>query len=522
MGTFLSRITGLIRDRIMFSVFGASAGLDAFIIAMRIPNLFREMLAEGSLGSAFTKVFSEVNVNNPNRAKELLAETLWLVTLCVTIFCVIGILLSPQLIDLMTIMAGSGYGSALSLTATNLSRLLFPILGFMVVGSVIMGALHQQGKFFLTATAPILYNCGYIFGSLVISYHLQDLDYSWITQYFGDPAITGLAIGVLIGALGQTLIQLLGIWKSLLSGHIFPPRIRISPEMKQIFFLMAPMTIAASAAQVNQVIVTNSSASLEPGTVTRLLAAFRLLHLPVALFAVAIGVTALPHMTRSIARAGGKISIEVSKEFQNALELVLWLMAPCLVFYLVNSEDLISLLFESGKFQRNDVLESAAALKGYSFAFIAYGLNKVFQSFYFATNRTKYPMKVSIVSIFSNFLFLNLFIDMGIKGMAIAFTCSLSLNSLLLALGLVKTKLDFDWERCLKSLGILIVSSILALIVQVQSNEFLESSLDQTTGFWASFTKLSTSGVLVGLIMILAGSILLRTNPLNLLKKLRK
>ncbi len=506
----------------MFGVFGASVGLDAFIIAMRIPNLFREMLAEGSLGSAFTKVFSEVSVTDSKRAKELMAETLWMIALLVSLVCLMGILAAPWLIQLMTIMANKEHSAELITTSTQLARVLFPVLGFMVMGAVIMGALHQRGKFFLTATAPILFNLGYIVGALVIANAMVESDLTWITRYLDEPGITGLAFGVLLGAFGQMFAQLIGIWKPLLAGNLWPPRLVMSKEFKQVLFLMAPMMIAASAAQINQVVVTNFSTSLGPGTVTRLMAAFRLLHLPVALFAVAIGVTALPSMTKAIAQNAGKITDQVATELQNAIELVLWFMVPCLVFYLASSTDLISFLFQSGKFTSEDVAQSSLALNAYAFAFLAYGVNKVLQSFYFATNRTKYPMKMSLITIGTNLVFLNLFIDRGIQGLAIAFACSLSLYSLLLIAGLSRTGLNIKWRRLLRSLAILAASGVLAYGAQlaIEQNYLRQLSFD---AMWLqSGIKLSAKGLLTVLILVLGASLHLKTSPLSLLRRLKR
>ena len=166
-GTFLSRVTGLLRDIIVTAFFGAGIMLDAFLIAFRIPNLFREMLAEGALANAFTKVFAELFESDPKRAKQFFADTLLLVTLVGMIISVTGILLAPSFVNLMT--SFSEPDPQLVENATHFTRILFPFLAIMMVGAIFAGALHQYGRFFSSAIAPIGFNMGYIFGATVLA-----------------------------------------------------------------------------------------------------------------------------------------------------------------------------------------------------------------------------------------------------------------------------------------------------------------------------------------------------------------
>lgn len=518
----LSRIVGLVRDRIVFGAFGATIGLDAFIVAMRVPNLFRELLGEGSLGSAFSKVFSEVAVKDKERAASLLKESLLLMTLLSIVMVALGILAAPWLVQLMTFMASPDQAAVFDAEAVGLARLLFPVFGFMFVGAVAMGALHQQGRFFLTAIAPILFSLGYILGAVVIADWFLDIRPAWVEEYIGDPGLTGLSIGVLIGAFLQVAVQITGLWRPLLSKATGKTLLRLSPELKKVFFLMGPMVIAASSAQVNQIVVTNFSTSLEPGTVTRLQAAFRLLHLPVALFAVALGVTVLPALTRAITKAGG-IDAHASAMLQDAVEMVLWCMAPCLVFYAVNGTDVVAFLFQSGRFTAYDSGLAGAALGAYAFSLIAYGLMKVLQAFYFSTDRTSYPMKVSLIGVAINFVFLYLFVDMGITGLAAAFSCSLSVNTILLIVGLRGQSILFAVPRFLKSMTILVGSSCAAGAIQAYVLSQWHGYFETSGPVW-----LRSGGVLVVNALVLLGVVggaaclYLRLSPLQLLGKMRR
>jgi len=176
LGTLLSRISGLVRVSLVLSIFGASKSLDAFFVAFRIPNLFRDMLAEGALSNAFTKMYADCFEQSEEKAKEFFAESICLVLLAG--FCVMltGVLTAPLLVKLMTF-----YGEPdpeFVATATVLTRILFPFLYLMMLGSIFAGTLHHKGRFFLSSLAPLGFNFGYILGAIAFAPF-----FSWAFSY---------------------------------------------------------------------------------------------------------------------------------------------------------------------------------------------------------------------------------------------------------------------------------------------------------------------------------------------------
>ena len=216
-GTLGSRITGLLRDAIITGVFGASTALEAFLVANRIPNLFREMLAEGALGSAFTRVYTSVCEDDKARAQVLLCDALRLGAFALLFISLIGIVGAPWLVKSFTFFAtDSGRPEQFFSLTINLTRILFPFLGLALLGAIVMGVLHQRSQFFLSAVAPTSLNIGYIVGALVIGPILIKVDAKWFIEFVSDPRIGGLALGVLLGGALHFGVQFFSVWRQLL------------------------------------------------------------------------------------------------------------------------------------------------------------------------------------------------------------------------------------------------------------------------------------------------------------------
>ena len=255
-GTFLSRITGLIRDQVILGVFGASLLLDAFFVAFRIPNLFREMLAEGALGSAFTRVYSGLKEQDEEAAAALLVRALYLTFLMALVIAALGLVLAPWMVRAMTFLKDPGPEREILVhEATGLTRLLFPYLGLTIMGSVVTGALYDRGRYFLSAVAPMAFNLGYIVGALLLSRLMERISPHWWAGLVADPAISGLAIGVLLGGLAQFYMQFRGL------RHAVQGRRPAGPlwdaRVKRVVTLMVPGAIAAGAGPINLLVNTN-------------------------------------------------------------------------------------------------------------------------------------------------------------------------------------------------------------------------------------------------------------------------
>ncbi|MFK7873855.1 MAG: murein biosynthesis integral membrane protein MurJ [Oligoflexales bacterium] len=435
-GTLFSRFSGLLRESIITATFGASQSLDAFLIAYRIPNLLRELIAEGAFGASFTKTYTSLYEDEPERADRLLKNTLgWAVFLLMGI-CGLGIIFAPSLVSWMSYFQED---AEFHQKAVSLTRILFPFIGLMTIGAVAGGVLHQKGVFFLTAVSPTLLNAGAVFGALVLAH-----------QYKGGLEISGLAWGVLLGGFCQMSLQVWAVRSRWTWG--LP---EWNDDVRAVLRLMGPMVIAGSAAQVNVVINTNFAMTLETGSVTWLNQAFRILQLPVGLFAVAIGTVILPMLSRA------KTSVQKYQYLQEGCESVLWLHLWCLVIILYSAESIVDVLFGYGKFLSYDVSVTSSVLQCYAMSLPAYGLLKVLNAYYYAQNRTSWPMWVGLFSIGVNLLSNTWFVNhYGVYGLAISLAIVLSLNASLLILGLYIGDCP-RWN--MKSLGLFAVLAALSI-----------------------------------------------------------
>jgi putative peptidoglycan lipid II flippase len=439
--------------------------MSGFIIAFRIPNMLREMLAEGALGSSFTKVYSGLDTQDVAKANKFLIDSLLLMALFSGFICACGMIAAPFLVKLMT--AESQSGPLLISTATGLTRLLFPFLGFMSLGAIISGGLHKKGAFFASASAPVIFNLCNIAGALLIAPFLESYGGAWVEEWIAPKAITGLALGVLLGGLGQLLVQAFDLRSELAAGFKLIRTNGISnpftPEVKLMLLLMAPMALGAGGGQIKTVVNNYFATTQGPGAVVWLDAAFRLLHLPVGLFGIAISSAVLPTLSRALARAGGKVDHHASSEIQKAVELVLWLMVPCFIFLLVHHRELVQCLYETGRFTAEDSLQTSRALFAYSFAVLSYGLSRVMTSFYFALERTKFAFYVSLgniaLNIFANWLMVDRF---GHVGLAWGYSLSQTIALGPMIWGMKGQGITLDKHKLVRSVAMLAGSGVVA------------------------------------------------------------
>ncbi|MCX6117442.1 MAG: murein biosynthesis integral membrane protein MurJ [Proteobacteria bacterium] len=454
-GTFLSRISGLIRDSVVSAVFGASVFLDAYNVANRIPNLLRELLAEGALGASFTKVYSQLSVTDEERAKKLLIDTIRLVTIISIAIVSLGIIFAKPLVFLTTSSKRPEDLELLRITATGLTQVIFPFIGFISLGAIFQSVLYQRNRFFLVAVSPILFNLSNILGALYFGKGIQHLLPPEWQSHFGNASIMGLAVGTTLGGMIQAGSQLAAIWSPALSELKFWPRkFPWSIDTKKVALLMAPMVIAASAGQINFVVNINFSTSLQTGATTWLSNGFRMLQFPIGMFGVAIGAAVLPALSKTLAKTQGEFNTEANAQLKGAIELVLWLMVPCSLVLYFSSIDISRLLFQAGKYSANDAFQTGLTLRSYSLGLIGYGIGKVLNSYYYAIGRTKWPMIIGLISIGVNYGLNSYFIDIY-QHQGIAMTASI-LTSFSAVLMLLGTRRDgFRFESKFVSSGIL-------------------------------------------------------------------
>ena len=388
----LSRVTGMLREIVMARLFGAGAIYDAYLLGMRIPNLARNLFAEGALSSAFVPVFSQYLANRGRREAAVLSSAVSS-ALAVTVgaLCVVGIVFSPQLVDLLA--PGFAAVPGKQELAVLLTRILFPFLALVALAAQAMGVLNACNRFGIPALASTFFNIGSVAVGLALGF----------TVGRGTPR--GLIISMACGVLAGGLLQLLWQFPSLRrEGFLGRPRWDLQhPGLRQIARLMLPALLGNAALQINVVVNTNLASGLTGptgevlnGPVSWLGYAFRFLQLPLGLFGAAIASAMLPEVSRSA--AAGRMD-EFRSAIARALGLMLLVTIPSSAGLAVLGESMIGAIYQGGRFQAYDTHQTAVALALYSVGLAGYSATKILSPAFYALDDGRTPMLVSVASV---------------------------------------------------------------------------------------------------------------------------
>lgn len=401
--TFLSRVTGLIREIIGLNLFGASAAMDAFQVAWRIPNLMRRLFAEGAFSQAFVPVFADHKARQGSEAAGQLADHVAsLLTLVLFFVTLIGIIAAPILVY-ATASGFSADAAKFDLTV-QLVRVTFPYIFFISLVALSAGILNTFSAFKTPAFTPVLLNLSVI-GAAV-----------WLAPRV-NPPILGLAIGYLIGGMVQLAFQIPALRRvGMLPRLTFSAwRFRKDAGVVRILKLMAPAILGVSVAQISLVLNTQIASFLQTGSVTWLTTADRLMEFPSALLGVALGTVLLPSLIKSHAQENPD---EFSKLLDWGLRVTLLLTLPAALGLALLAAPLISTLIQGGHFTANDVLMSRAALIAYSVGLTGIILVKVLAPGFYARQNVKTPVKIAVATLviiqLLNLIFVPLFAHAGL------------------------------------------------------------------------------------------------------------
>ncbi|NJK93190.1 MAG: murein biosynthesis integral membrane protein MurJ [Blastochloris sp.] len=355
---FGSRVLGLVREMIMVSIFGATKEMDAFIAAFRIPNLLRDLFAEGALSTAFVTVFSKKLTKEGREEAFRLAHLVLTALFCIMLVIVsLGMIFNDTLVHLTNpgFFAVEGKGEL----TISLTRIFFPFILLVSLAAVYMGLLNSLGSFGLPASASSAFNLVSI---------LTGLGLAWaIDPSLGPASIYGFALGTVIGGAAQLLIQLP---RAVQLGYSFrwnfQPR---DPGLREVIVLMTPAIIGSAAVQINVLVNGYFASFLGDGAVTYLNQAFRLVQLPIGLFGVAIATVTLPSVSRLAALDDFSA---FRAKIQEGLQLVFFFCLPAAVGCLVLSHLLIRVLYQRGSFTSEDTLQTAAVLQTFCLGLVGY------------------------------------------------------------------------------------------------------------------------------------------------------
>ncbi|RYF76798.1 MAG: murein biosynthesis integral membrane protein MurJ [Comamonadaceae bacterium] len=429
--TLGSRVTGLIRDVLMSSVFGVSALTDAFYVAQRIPNLFRRVFGEGAFSQAFVPVLAASRTESGDGgARTLVDHVATLLTWTLVLLCIAGVVGAPLLVWAMASGLRKTPGSFDA--AVLMTRWMFPYIGFMSLVALAGGILNTWRRFVVPAAAPVLLNV-----SLILSIVLG----APLFRRWGIEPIYAQCAGVMLGGVLQLALQL-----PALRAIGMLPKVGIDlsalraawadPTTRKVARLMLPALVGVSGAQLSLLINTQIASHLAAGSVTWITNADRLMEFPSALLGVALGVVLMPQLAG--ARAA-RDDARYSAMLDWGLRLVLMLSLPCSIALLLFSEPLVATLFHYGRFTAVDVQRTSAALIGYGSGLVGIVAIKVLAAGYYARHDMRTPMRISLGALLlTQLLNLVLVPRMAHAGLTLSIGLAQLVNAGLLWVGLIR------------------------------------------------------------------------------------
>lgn len=389
IATFFSRIGGLAREQVFAFYFGAGHATDAFNIAFRIPNLLRDLFAEGAMSAALVPTFTRVRIEEGERRAWRLAGLVFrTLFVAVSLLAVVGVVFAPQLVSLYA-SSFKGVEGKFELTV-SMTRIMFPFFPLVALAAAFMAILNASGKFFLPAFSSALFNLTSIgVGVLCI----------WILPRYGYAPIEGMAVGVLMGGAVQAACQwpvLRGVgyrWQPRASGE---PAWHRDPALRRMLLLMIPGTLGLAATQINILVNSILATSQEAGAVSWLNYAFRLLQFPIGIFGVSLAAATLPRVSQLWVE---KDFAGVSATLTQSLKRVFAINFPAAAGLAFLGGPIVQLLFEYGRFQPSDTLATAWGLAAYSAGLVAYSAVKVLVPACYAMGDTRVPVVSSVLSV---------------------------------------------------------------------------------------------------------------------------
>jgi putative peptidoglycan lipid II flippase len=438
LAVLCSRILGLVRDQLFAALFGGGRLMDAFTVAFRIPNLLRDLFAEGALSTSFITTFSRTIASDGDAAAWKLAGKVATMTVVVlSSITIVGIITAPWLVH---VLAPGFEGDKADLTIT-LTRIMYPFILLVSLAALVMGMLNAKDVFGVPAMASSFFNLGSIISGVALGY--------WFDPHFGPHALMGFAVGTLIGGAMQLGVQLPALRRI---GYVFRPDFQWRDKgVRAILRLMGPSVIAASTTQVNVLVNSIFASKLGDGPTFWLSIAFRVMQLPLGIFGVALGTVALPLLAR-LAATGNLVSFR--SELSRGMRLAFLMTIPSTIGLMMLAEPIMSLLYQHGKTTAFQAGEAAGDLRFYAIGLSGYAALKVLVNAFYALDRRKTPMFVSFSAVALNLL-LNWFftrqLGWGHRGLALSTACIATSNFLLLFF-LMRQQLKFLETRAMLTL----------------------------------------------------------------------
>jgi putative peptidoglycan lipid II flippase len=497
--TMTSRVLGVARETVLAALFGAGNDMDAFNVAFRIPNLLRDLFAEGAMSAAFIATFTRHLAIRGRDAAWRLGNLVTNALFVMTAASVIGAwFLAPAMVRAIAPEYAAVPGK-LDLTIV-LTRIMLPFIPMVALSVAMMGMLNSVRRFFVPALSPATFNVATIAAAFTLVPLMPRL---------GWPRIAGIAIGTLVGGLGQILLQ----WPVLKrEGWRYAPVLDMQDAgLREVLLLMAPGTLGLAAVQMNVFVNTVIATSEGTGAVSWLNYAFRIMYLPIGLFGASIGTAVLPE----IARHAAMQDIDgMRRTVSGALRLMLMLNIPATVGLVLLARPIVSMLLERGQFGPADTSATAAALMCYAPGLIGYSVIKIASPSFYSLRDSRTPVIASAIAVATN-LVLNLTLVriLGFRGLALGTAISAMLNAAILLAWLRRRLGGLDIRRNARALAAIVVASIIMGIAVGFTQQALERVVAGRGTVVRTF-RVFTS-IAAGLIVLTVAARLLRIEEFN-------
>ncbi|MES3151615.1 murein biosynthesis integral membrane protein MurJ [Sphingomonas faeni] len=494
--TLASRILGLVRDSLFARFVGAGFASDAFLIAFRLPNMFRALFAEGAFSAAFIPMFNrKVGAKDGNGLPDGIAFAEDALSVLLPTLLVMTVLLEATAWPVTWLLTGgfNDIGAEKFAFAVHLSRITLPYLLLISLVSLLGGILNSLHKFWINAAAPILLNATLIAALLLFHEHEQLL------------TARNQAIAVTVSGALQLLWLIYACRASGVRLRLKRPQ--LNPDVKRLMSLIWPAAAGAGAVQINLVVSTALAAALLPaGSVSYIYFADRLNQLPLGLIGIGLGTVLLPTISRQLGRGE---DAEAMATQNRGMELALFLTLPATVALIVCGGPIIAALFQHGKFTAAQTLPTAQALAAFSIGLPSYILVKVLTPGYYARSDTRTPVRYATMSMVVN-LVLNLaFIKpLGHMGPPLATAIASTVNVAMLYRTLVRRGHFVPDARLVRRTWRLLVAALIMGVVMYFLNDlfqpFVTGSSIQRWG--AMLVLVATGGVVYAIATLLTGA----------------
>ncbi len=380
-GIFLTKITGLVRERVFAHFFGSSEVADAFRAALRIPNFLQNLFGEGVLSASFIPVYARLRAENRHEEASQVAEAVFaLLALTTSILVALGVVFTPALI---AIIAPGFHGETRTLTI-QLVRILFPGVGLLVFSAWCLGVLNSHRKFFLSYTAPVLWNA-----AIIASFYLPGAGRSEAHR-----AVV-VAWGTVFGCALQFIIQLPVVLKFLwpMSLHL-----HVGEHVRSVVRSFGPVFVARGVVQISAYVDQWLASFLPTGAVAALGYALTINQLPVSLFGMSVSAAELPAMSSALGSAE-QIAVAVRERLARGLQQISFFVVPSVIAFLLLGDVVVATLYRSGAFKEHDVFYVWIVLAGSAVGLLASTSGRLYSSAFYALRDTKTPLRFAIMRV---------------------------------------------------------------------------------------------------------------------------